>query len=194
MDNIGEYIWIIFIIFSIIASLLSNKKKEEQKRNNSSQNRPESKKTSTLEDTIRDIFGSENEDDVAKRPSSTSKTKDSHYNSHPQRRSANNYNNAESSDTWDPEAEFMQTSRDKTNAILDEQKRLAEKINKINAESSSILSNTGALNANIPEHPLNYKKDSYNKRRIVSLLKKPNSIKDLIIVQEILNKPKALSD
>lgn len=193
MDSIGEYIWIIFIIFSIGASLLSNKKKEEQKRNNSSQNRPESKKTSTLEDTIRDIFGSENEDDVAKRPSS-SKTKDSHYNSQPQRRSANNYNNAESTETWDPEAEFMESSRNKTNAILDEQKRLAEKISKINAESSSILSNTGALNAKIPEHPLNLKKDSYNKRRIVSLLKKPNSIKDLIIVQEILNKPKALSD
>jgi len=194
MDSIGEYIWIIFIIFSIGASLLSNKKKEEQKRKNSSQNGPESRKTSTLEDTIRDIFGSENEDDVAKHPSSSPKTKDSHYNSQPQKRSANNYNNAESTETWDPEAEFIQTSKDKTNAILDEQKRLADKISKINAESSSILSNAGALNAKIPEHPINSKKDSYNKRRIVSLLKKPNSIKDLIIVQEILNKPKALSD
>ncbi|GJQ64002.1 MAG: hypothetical protein SCALA702_30550 [Melioribacteraceae bacterium] len=182
MDSIGEYIWIIVIIISLLSSLFSNKKKKEQEARrreqeqnsvgSSAENRPASK----LEDTLRDIFG---EEEVTKT-------------------SSDSYSRSDGSEsTWDPASDYEdyeEETKSTTNRILEQQKELEEKVARIRSNSASRSKKPALLDKIEVKSIESGLRDSYKKRRIVKLLKSPDSIKDLIIAQELLNKPKALRD
>lgn len=182
MDSLGEYIWIIVIIISLFSSLFSNKKKKEeqqrrQREQTENERTVENRPSSRLEETLREIFG---EEESVK----TSSPSDS-------------YTRSDGSETtWDPASEYEEYIEPKssTNRILEQQKELQEKIARIQSRSSSRPEMISELSKSKVQNIGSNVRDSYKKRRIVSLLKSPDSIKDLIIAQEILNKPKALRD
>jgi len=179
MDNIIEIIVFLFIIYSIFGSFFGKKKTQQKNNNRIPGNNPTEgvpKRTSSRQDnleTLEELFG-------FKLP----RTEDPF----PQQQSTKNSNSE--SNTWDPEKEFYT----KLNVREKSTKKPVEKsIPNISFDKLNPIELRKKKQIVKPE--TRKKEKSFYHNRSSDIRKKvnnPESIKEFIIISEILNKPKAL--
>lgn len=164
MDNAFEYVIILFFIFSILQSILGKKKKEQKNAENSSGAEvPRPQRRNTQ--TLEDLFGI----NLPKTPDYESDIKYEFPEKKP-------------SVTWDPASEFRDIHGTLPKPIPD--------IDFDKPQSKSFVEQKRTEMAQI-----NYEQIKVTNKladSIRSKLKNPQSIREIILISEILNKPRAL--
>lgn len=184
MDSIFEYLIILFFIFSILQGIFSKKKKEAEKKQppqNRGRNIPEktypteTKKEKSAEEILGEMFGFP----TSKPKEDTSIKREPRNYDYPQ-------TSEENVQTWDPASEFgiestqpvkKKTTFSEKSAAYDKTQSYSKvKIPKLD----ELIKQSAATSSKL--------------KRIKKLLSNQQSIRDMIIAQEILNKPKAFRD
>jgi hypothetical protein len=183
MDNIIEYIVFIFFLISILNGIFGKKKKKQQQADKDSQTvrqqrvpESESQEKKPAQNILEELFG-------LKMPSESSPSQE-RYDAFNTKDSKSRDYQKESS--WDPEEDyddyFTKTLKKATPAISEF--KAPKSILKLDDKIPG-LKNIPAFEQNIPV------KENLRRKNIKSKLKDPKSLRDYIIVQELLNEPKA---
>ncbi|MGD8780108.1 MAG: hypothetical protein PVH88_14230 [Ignavibacteria bacterium] len=179
MDNIFELLVILFLIFSAFSSILSKKKKQRKEmEKKTSSPVPSSKKS---KDIFEELFGlkfpEENEETIETVSYKT-----------------------EEENTWDPESEFLggtKPSQPKTRQIEKKSSKIESQYKpswqQVNYDKLT-RSEIKELDKETTLKEFSKTKVSVNKKalEIKTKLNSPTTIREYILISEILNKPKAL--
>lgn len=182
MDSIFEYLILLFFIFSIIQSIFSKRKKEKaRKQGQPVEKTPKkAKKPEKPQDILEELFG-------IKIP------KPEEAESADVKREPEPYSSRDSSDpnTWDPSAEYEDVPRsepqmEKTGNKYEYGQDIDELIRKSreSLESLAEVKIEAADKEVISERLLKFRR----------MLRDPKKLQDFIIIQEVLNKPKAFGE
>jgi len=189
-NNIEILFFILFVAFSILSSILDKKKK--QKRKEHSQNIPkpgqvkakktETKNEKTPEELLREMFGLPTMEDQTK----------PQQNDPYSERSKEYY---EENSTWNPEKEFKgydeQVSKPEVNVNSREEAK--SKYSNFIGKDFKTPSAEDEIHK-LTEELFNVQKKAkkYSRSKVINQIKDPNSLKDYIVVSEILQKPISL--
>ncbi|MBX3008151.1 MAG: hypothetical protein KF816_09010 [Melioribacteraceae bacterium] len=181
MDNIFELLIFLFVIYSVVSSIFKQKKQPNKKNPQDYQDNddgdiivsPSNKNVEVLED----LFGFKIPKDYQQKPKPQTQRSESLETS-----------------SWDPESEFEKKINTRETLI----KREIEKINKIPNFSIEQINQLEAkakkkVKDDLLFKPATVKKDT-NKRNtlITDKLRDSTNLRDVVILTEILKKPKAL--
>lgn len=168
MDSFFDYIIILIIIISLLNSIFGKKKKTEQKKTEDEVRPASQKKKQDAVDILEQMFGIPSE-----------KTEPEYYGE------TNN-----DQQTWNPEAEFSKSEEEPVVEILQKE---PSKFERLQATEFTPLVKNRRLELLYNENAKSIKR---NRRReeIINRLRNPKTIRDYILVSEILGKPKALKD
>lgn len=171
MEDLFQILIIIFFIVSSIASSMKKKKKQQSKKTTSFPQQSEkpntiAKKQKSSAEVLEEMFGFKLE---LPEPQKTEA---------PYKYSEENY-----SDTWNPESDFEEFS---TEGKSDYAEKITEKKNE--------LTNDKQKHRAFKDENLQISKNSQiePQSKFSKLFAQQSNLKDYIIIQEILNKPKAL--
>lgn len=164
MDNLIEYVIILFFIFSLLQPLLSKKKKQQTGGGNQDEKSPDvQQRNSRATQTLEDLFGL-----------SLPKTPD--YNT--------GYGNVPDSEhmTWDPAGEFKNIEGTKPKPLPD-----------IDFDKPQAKSFIDSKRTEMAADFLNQSVETESHADIIrTKLRNPLTIREIILISEILNKPRAL--
>lgn len=192
MDNLFEYLIILFFIFSILQSFLGKKKKQQQQRQQHSQTTSSTTSTSkekrqeSTSDILEQLFGLKIPEE-SKSPSRSSSDR-----------------NAEVLDpvgyhetTWNPEEDYedsigIETVRYSKKRSEAKQTEFIDPVKSLEKKISDAKKSMAKLPDSIEVEELS--ESEYSSSFVKNIRKKianPESIREYILVSEILNKPKA---
>ncbi len=192
MDNLFEYLIILFFIFSILQSFLGKKKKQQQQRQQQSQttssttSTSKEKKQESTSDILEQLFGLK----IPEESKSTSRSSSDR--------------NAEVLDpvgyhetTWNPEEDYedsigIETVRYSKKRSEAKQTEFIDPVKSLEKKISDAKKSMAKLPDSIEVEELS--ESEYSSSFVKNIRKKianPESIREYILVSEILNKPKA---
>lgn len=192
MDNLFEYLIILFFIFSILQSFLGKKKKQQQQRQQQSQttssttSTSKEKKQESTSDILEQLFGLK----ILEESKSTSRSSSDR--------------NAEVLDpvgyhetTWNPEEDYedsigIETVRYSKKRSEAKQTEFIDPVKSLEKKISDAKKSMAKLPDSIEVEELS--ESEYSSSFVKNIRKKianPESIREYILVSEILNKPKA---
>ena len=185
MDNILEYIVFIFFLISILNGIFGKKKKkEQQKRKAAAQSGetqqkpvPTQRKKKDTQEILEELFG-------LKMPQQNTETSKPNVQQFKLPEEKKQYVEEESS--WDPEQEF--------GSVYKQTKERPKYEPKVYKMPEKFVSTEGNIRASEKYHSFDEPKlvrENSRKREIKAMFKDPKTIRDYIIVQELLNEPKA---
>ena len=168
MDNFFDYIIIFIIIISLLNSIFGKKKKQEQQKEEGNVEPASQKKKQDAVDILEQMFGIPTE---KKEPEYYGETDND-------------------SQSWDPAAEFGEA--EKVPAVETTKKESTRFERMQSAEFTPLDKNKdySVLETDVKKST----KSNKRKREIISKLRNPKTIRDYILVSEILGKPKAFND
>ena len=185
MDNILEYIVFIFFLISILNGIFGKKKKQqEQKRKAAAQSDelqqkpvPTQRKKKDTQEILEELFGLK----IPEQKPETANPKVQQFKLQGEKKQ---YIEEESS--WDPEEEF--------GTVFKKTKERPKYEPKVYKMPEKFVSTEGNIRASEKYHSFDEPKlvrENSRKREIKAMFKDPKTIRDYIIVQELLNEPKA---
>lgn len=184
MDNILEIIIILFFLLSGINSIFGDKKKRRQKMEEKIPQDTSAKKEKKFPKDESELF-----ETLFGIPKPTTKTPDPFDEPDLEQRTYSKNESTDYENTWNPEDEFEKSSEIKPSDVTKKEK-IFEEIAKIDYDKI-----IPAKSAKIEIVSLDkLTKPQVNKKvsELRKILKSKKSVKDSIIIAEILNKPKAL--
>ncbi|OGU35586.1 MAG: hypothetical protein A2068_09420 [Ignavibacteria bacterium GWB2_35_6b] len=184
MDNLLEIIIILFFVLSGIKSLFGDKKKRRQNMEEKIPGNTHVKKEKKFPKDENELF-----ETIFGIPKPTAKTPDPFDEPDLEQRTYSQNENRDYENTWNPEDEFEKNNNYKPSQAEKKQK-IFEEISRIDYDKQVPVKS--AAKEIVPfERTL---KVSSNNRAIEirRIFKNKKSVKDAIIIAEILNKPKAL--
>jgi len=184
MDNLLEIIIILFFVLSGINSLFGDKKKRRQKMEGKIPQDSSSKKEKKIPKDESELF-----ETLFGIPKPTTKTPDPFEEPSLEQRTYSKNENQDYENTWNPEDEF-EKNLDYSPSQAEKKQKIFEEISKIDYDKfipSKTVKNEIISLDKLAKAPVNKKVIELRK-----ILKNKKSVKDSIIIAEILNKPKAL--
>jgi hypothetical protein len=188
-SNIEILFFILFVAFSILSSILDKKKKQKRKEQTKNipksgqvRTKPEAKSDKTPEELLREMFGLPTMEDQTK----------PQQNDPYSERSKEYY---EENSTWNPEKEFKgydeQVSKPEVNVNSREEAK--SKYSNFIGKDFKTPSAEDEIHK-LTEELFNVQKKAkkYSRSKVINQIKDPNSLKDYIVVSEILQKPISL--
>ena len=170
MDSFFDYIIILIIIISLLNSIFGKKKKPEQKKTEG-EIRPESqKKKQDSVDILEQLFGIPSE-----------KKEPEYYGE-----------KDKEIETWNPEAEFNKTDV-KPPPVVETLTKEPSRFERLQSVEFTPLKENRHTDLLYTEKAKIIKRN-IRREEIINRLKNPKTIRDYILVSEILGKPKALKD
>jgi len=182
MDNLFEYLFILFIIISFLSSYFDKKKKAQRKKNASGRtqvNIPAAKQQQPQRDILEELFGVKQNPVPPQMPQLKE-------NAEVINKTLTDLG-AQENKTWNPEDEFKDVTLSPSENVMENIKKKMEQEDAPMTYSS--LEKSAAKEMKMYrkiEVPNLYESD------IKARLKEPKTLKEFIIVSELLGKPKAL--
>lgn len=188
-NNIEILFFILFVAFSILSSILDKKKKQKRKEQTKNipksgqvKTKPEAKNEKTPEELLREMFGL---------PTMEDQTKPQQNDAYSER-SKEYY---EESSTWNPEQDFKsydeQFSKPEVNVNSREEAK-SKYSNFIGKDFKTPTAEDEIHKLTEDLFSVKAKAKKYSRSKLINQIKDPNSLKDYIVVSEILQKPISL--
>lgn len=170
MDSFFDYIIIFVIIISILNSIFGKKKKQEQVKTEGEFKPASEKQKHDAVDLLEQMFGIPSQ---KKEPEYYGESDDN-------------------TQTWNPEDEFGETSP-KPAPVIETTKKEISKYEKYQSTDFKPLDYHKKINM-IDYDKTQLSEQSKKQKELIKKLKNPKSLRDYVLVSEIISKPKAFDD